>query len=878
MKKTICRTSIALIIGFLLSIEIANYILPLFWDRTLAAKLEFLVAASILLGLFAYWVIYKIIGPVFAGLTRNQRILSIILLILIDLALVYFIPLPGMAKIHNTFEMQVLANQSNSPMDPVSIQIFGVDGKKVPYQALVLSSGWEMQESTLVFNNSQAASLKYEYIGSPGQSIRVIFSMTDQSRKMLFQTNAIKVPVSFPKNLTSTPLKISKSFGVRANPAIGEHLQWMVLSSLINFLSVGFLIFAAIMGLILFIPNREIYLKKYPWINLAPIAVLAILFFWPGVFPDSSDMAYYLSLAKNLFYGRGYVHPDLLPDLYRGPIFSLLISFSYLVIGETFRSALILERIFWVLTILATYLFTRRIFNPRVGLIAALLVLTTGEINNTFSRVWTDGIMVFVILVLQLIMWEVFTNQRGVKWYILMGLLMGTAYLVKQTSIFITPLPLLMWAIFASYRTRPVLIKLLVCYAIFACFIFGWMGYVYLAGGSPGQIAGDFQKGLAVLSYFNVPSATKAAGAVPPGTLQNIQSHIISFLKLIRTFYLTDIANYFAIALVFPIALLYTAYQAILKRAKSDIFLGIGFLLFIPLLPIQVTASLGFRQNLYLYIIVLILIAAMLERLVNLLPLSKTYKDLVVFAAVLCMIYMQVSGGINITFFTDPKINPQTLDYFNGNDTTAAWINANVKPDEIIMTRLRDANIFHILTNGNRTFADINTCIGESSLVPAASCTAPYIIFWINQGTTDPDAPRDSFLGISEPAFISTIREKNVKYVIVTPKLYYLYYYLKVHPDFEEVAQLNYNVIFRVIHPVQPISSYPDVKWETCVGEGTPEYLWNLYQIYPARYQTMLSNKFGPWMGLSKQDVADIVSWKGCEFNSVYPGTYDLPQ
>jgi hypothetical protein len=67
------------------------------------------------------------------------------------------------------------------------------------------------------------------------------------------------------------------------------------------------------------------------------------------------------------------------------------------------------------------------------------------------------------------------------------------------------------------------------------------------------------------------------------------------------------------------------------------------------------------------------------------------------------------------------------------------------------------------------------------------------------------------------------------------------------------------------------------VKWENCIGKGTPEYLWNLYTTYPARYKAMLTNNFEPWMGLSGQDVANIVNWKGCEFESTYPGTYTLP-
>jgi hypothetical protein len=235
---------------------------------------------------------------------------------------------------------------------------------------------------------------------------------------------------------------------------------------------------------------------------------------------------------------------------------------------------------------------------------------------------------------------------------------------------------------------------------------------------------------------------------------------------------------------------------------------------------------------------------------------------------------LQVSGGIAFTFSTPDNINSKTLDYFGDYQSTADWINKNVKPDETILTVLRDGNILHIMTSGNRTFYDINTCIGEISFVPAKSCTPPYIAFWIYQGTTNPDDPRDSLIGISEPDLISAINKNKINYVIVTPKIYYLYYYLKLNPDFQKVAVKNYNVIFRVLRTVQPISSYPNVKWETCIGEGTPEYLRNLQQTYPARYEMMLRNQFGPWMGLSRQDVANIINWNGCEFDSVYPGAY----
>ena len=395
------------------------------------------------------------------------------------------------------------------------------------------------------------------------------------------------------------------------------------------------------------------------------------------------------------------------------------------------------------------------------------------------------------------------------------------------------------------------------------------MGYVYLAGGSPGQITGDFQRGINGLSYFNV--------SFLPTQIQSTKGHLLSILMMISAYYTNEIVKFFKIAIVFPIALLYTAYQAVFRKTKADSFLGLGLILFIPIIPLQAYATIGYRQDLYLYIIVLILIAAMLDRIFNVLPVSKTITGILVLVATVCLVFLQVTGKIPNNLPAGPTTNQQTLGYFDEYSTTAAWIDANVQPDEKILTPLRDANILHILTAGNRTILDINTCIGAFSFVPAKSCTPPYIIFWVDKGTTDPDEPFDLMEGISETALISSIRQNDVKYVVVTPRIYYLYYYLKVNPDFEQVAHLNDNVIFRIIHPVQSISRYPDVKWETCVGKGTPEYLKNFYKTYPARFEASLRDQFEPWMGLSSQDMTTFMTWQGCEFESVYPGQYTLP-
>jgi hypothetical protein len=402
------------------------------------------------------------------------------------------------------------------------------------------------------------------------------------------------------------------------------------------------------------------------------------------------------------------------------------------------------------------------------------------------------------------------------------------------------------------------------------------MGYVYLVGGSPGQVTRDLSGGTAVLSYITrFFSFTKIGHVLTTQTgIANSQS--MSPLQILTTFYERDIVKYFRIAIIFPIVLVYTLYQAIFKKIKPDIFLSIGLFLFSFLIPVNVVVDFGFRLNLYFYCIVLLCVAAMIDRLFG--KLSKVISNSFVLVVAAALAIVQLSGGNYSNLPVPTPVNDRkTWDFFANNASLATWVDKHIQPDEKILIELRDGNILHILTAGNRHFETINTCIGEASFQPAKSCTPPYISLWIYKGATDPDNPRDTLLGISETSLISTIREKNVKYILVSPSIYSLYYYLIVHPDFKEIGIIGHVAIFRVIAPVQFISSYPNVKWETCVGKGTPEYLKNLNETYPAGYETRLRDQFEPWMGLSRQDMTTFENWQGCEFKSVYPGTYTLP-
>lgn len=790
-----------------------------------------------------------------------------------------------LTELFSKFEVEIRSSNKGETSGGICIlEIEGQDGRSIrpennPTSGFGLSGGWSLKSPSCKYFLPEGAqgALRFYQTGKSNDVLQILFRENKDSGGALIHVNGEQIAELSLQNelggnkLVSVPLKFSNKeilfwhiMGTAGWTAILAILLMTFIPSLPSLTQVRF-------------PSQVASLfdltRKYHWISLIPIVVAMAVMFWPPGAYRSPDVAYYLSLAKNLYHGNGYVNPDLSPNIYRGPVFPILISLSYCLFGEAFRSAVIMERVFWVFTVLLSYILGKQLFNHRVGFLTSLFVLSSISINTAFYFVWTDGPLTFMVLLLQWMSWNALSKHRGNGWYVLMGMTMGLAYLLKQTAIFIAPMPLLMWVAIAEYRTGQTLKKLFIYYAVFTAFLIGWMGYVYLVGGSPTQVAGDLNIGLSVISRF---SSILSAGQALSTQAVTPHSYSISFFQIFSTYYSRDIVKFYKIAPVILFALGFTLFQAVVKKSRPDIQLSIGLLLFSSLIPIQVVANFGFRQNLYFFTVGMICIAALIERLFNNV-LSKTISGFIVPIMAVCLILVQLSGTYFLHLNPVPITDPKTLNYFSEYQTIAAWIEKNVKPAEKILIDERDGNILHILTNGNRVFEIINNCRGEKTFWPAVACTPPYISFWIYNGTTNPDDPRDVLNGISESSLLSTIQEKNVEYIFVTPRIHSLYYYLKRHPDFEEVVILGNSAIFHINHPVRSILNYPHIKWETCVGAGTPAYLKNLKESNPARYETRLHDEIEPWMGLSEKDITAFQNWPGCQFEELFPGEYRLP-
>jgi 4-amino-4-deoxy-L-arabinose transferase-like glycosyltransferase len=827
-------------------------------------------------------------------LKRGDYIILIIGLMPV-LAAVYtilsqYVEMPFLHSVRTNFQVEIVRSEENVNEDICILGLRDEKGDKIQRKNIsqyTVSGDWIADEQGCLFFSSgqtPAGSVAFDYIGKAGDSFQILVLKRQQAESIVVRINqepAAKLEGLSKQNfvIVRAVLQYNKTHILVWN--IARAVAWVALSLLFFTLLILTLKKIRKIGLAFsFLNNIFKSVEKHPWLEFAFILIIVIFMFWPrgtvasNGTPASTDMAYYLSLAKNLYNGNGYVNPDLSPAIYRGPVFPVLIVLSYLLLGESFFSAIILERTFWALTIFIIYVLGNKLFLPRAGFYAAVLALSAVVINRAFYFVWTDGPLLFFILLAQFMFWQAYKDKLGYKWYILMGVIVGIAYLLKQTAVLIAPLPFILWLFSSEYRTKQALKKLCVYAIVSALFIGCWIGYIYLEGGTLNQALGDFQRAWSLISRFGNLFSVQKPSIQLMSSAKSVYS--ISLPQIIATFYYRDIAQLFAIAILFPLALLFSAYQALRRKSVAHGYLIAGTLLYGYLIPTQVIANLGFRTNLYFYVAGILLIAAMVIQVSNKIA-NKFIAETLAFFIICSLVIIQIFGRTYNLRNIAPIQNRQTMDYYNAQfQPLANWINKNVPSDEAILIAEREGNILHILTNGNRQFEIISTCRGEYNFWPAIPCLKPYISFWIFQGITDPDTPRDILEGISEPVFLEKITEKGAKHVIVTKGVYPLYYYLTLHPAFEEVTIVDNSAIFRVVSSPQSISTYPNLHWDTCIGDGTAEYFINLKQNDPARYDSRLQNEIKPWMGLSENDLDAFMNWEGCRFGP-FPGEYRLP-
>jgi len=170
-------------------------------------------------------------------------------------------------------------------------------------------------------------------------------------------------------------------------------------------------------------------------IVIASFAVrVAALKVW-GTGTIESEGAEYARIAENLRNGTGYVGivtPG--PELMFPPLFPLLISGLSFLTGSYVRAGRLVSLILGTLLPLPTFGIASRLFNRRVGFVAAVLVMLHPLLINLSFTVLTEGPYATLLLAAVYITLRAL-DQPSTRMWCLAGAAFGVSYLLRQEAV-----------------------------------------------------------------------------------------------------------------------------------------------------------------------------------------------------------------------------------------------------------------------------------------------------------------------------------------------------------------------------------------------------------------------------------------------------------
>jgi hypothetical protein len=343
------------------------------------------------------------------------------------------------------------------------------------------------------------------------------------------------------------------------------------------------------------------YIKSVPlWVY---IVLFGFITFYTHEITIASDMIWYMNAALNIFQGKGYTNMDGSLTFVRGPIFPLMITAGYSLMGVSPWSAFWVVRLFSIAIPVLMYGVGKKLFNKWVGFCSALLILSSYSMNYWSYR-HLDAVWPFFAILSVIILYMAFENKRSL-FFLVSGLLIAMSYLVKQSAILLWPLPFFLLLIIRSYRDKKCALGLGLYVLAIAAVLSPWMYYVHFHGGN------------IRLALLGPGAGTAVDGAVHAESIRNYLSGLLAYYSGGSQ----SLSANFLLAPFFVCAWLYTIYRGI-RGEKESILLSITLLLLSPYI-----AHVG-NSNLRVGQLIIFLLISYLALAVLLHDLSKYFSSL----------------------------------------------------------------------------------------------------------------------------------------------------------------------------------------------------------------------------------------------------------
>lgn len=189
------------------------------------------------------------------------------------------------------------------------------------------------------------------------------------------------------------------------------------------------------------------------------------------------DETAYLRMAENLAAGRGLLDISGLTTTHFTPLLPMLIAGLAVIVRNYVLAGYIVAIIFSSLILIPTFLLGRELFDERVGLYAAALMIAAPIFITTSEFIYSEVVYIFFLLMGAFFGWHMLRRGR-LQSGMATGLSLGLAYLANPEALFYVVVLLVLAAVIAVRKRGRA--KLLTSAALFgAAFLVFALPYIF---------------------------------------------------------------------------------------------------------------------------------------------------------------------------------------------------------------------------------------------------------------------------------------------------------------------------------------------------------------------------------------------------------------
>ena len=193
--------------------------------------------------------------------------------------------------------------------------------------------------------------------------------------------------------------------------------------------------------------------------------------------PLVGDEVGYNSLAVSLLEGKGYVNSQGIPTAHRSPGYPLFLYIIFYFFGRDYFIVRIIQAIIDSILCILIYYLGRKLFDNKVGFLAAILAsIHLGFIAQP-AKILTEGLATFLLFIAIIFFLKSKQNCHRKTYYSLTGIFIGLCCLVRPSFIIIFPLfgSMIIYDLLKKTFSFKTVIKILLIYLMsFMVIILPW--------------------------------------------------------------------------------------------------------------------------------------------------------------------------------------------------------------------------------------------------------------------------------------------------------------------------------------------------------------------------------------------------------------------